>query len=129
MIIRSCAAASGETLRGAENIALVGEVSRGDEAQRLCRELQPDVLLLDIQMPGATAIETVTYIRAHCSPTHAIILTAYDDEIYVRRMLAAGVDGYVLKDEITESVGSAVHSIMHGGARRMCGRMSRLSEV
>jgi len=104
-----------ETLHGADDIALVGEASRGDEAQRLCRELQPDVLLLDLQMPGATATETVTEVRAHCPQTRVIILTAYDDEVYVRRMLAEGVMGYVLKDEVTEVVLTAIQTAMQGG--------------
>jgi len=51
-----------ETLTTVDDIALVGESSRGDEAQRLCHDLQPGVLLLDLQMPGATEIETVTYV-------------------------------------------------------------------
>lgn len=104
-----------ETLRGAENIVLVGEASRGDETQELCRELQPDVLLLDLQMPGATAVETVTYIRAHCPQARVIILTAYDDAVYVHRMLVEGVVGYVLKDEATEVVIIAIRSVVQGG--------------
>ncbi len=104
-----------ETLGAADDIALVGEASRGDEAQRRCGELQPDVLLLDLQMPGATAVETVTYVRANCPQTKVIILTAYDDEVYIRRMLAEGVTGYVLKDEATEVVVTAIRSVMQGG--------------
>ncbi len=104
-----------ETLHGADDIALVGEASRGDEAQRLCRELLPDVLLLDLQMPGATATETVTEVRAHCPTTRVIILTAYDDEVYVRRMLAEGAVGYVLKDEVTEVILTAIQTAMQGG--------------
>jgi len=104
-----------ETLRGTDDITLVGEASRGDEAQRLCRELLPDVLLLDLQMPGATAVETVSDVRAHCPQTRVIILTAYDDEVYVRRMLAEGAVGYVLKDEVTEVVLTAIQTAMQGG--------------
>ncbi len=104
-----------ETLRAADDITIAGEASRGDEAQRLCRELQPDVLLLDLQMPGATAVETVTDVRAHCPQTRVIILTAYDDEVYVRRMLAEGAVGYVLKDEVTEVVLTAIRTAMQGG--------------
>lgn len=104
-----------ETLRAAGSIVLIGEASRGDEAQELCRELQPDVLLLDLQMPGATAVETMTYIRAQCAATRVIVLTAYDDEVYVRRMLAAGVMGYVLKDEVMDAVITAIQTVMQGG--------------
>lgn len=104
-----------ETLRGADEITLVGEASRGDEVQRLCRELQPDVLLLDLQMPGATATETIKCVQEACRATRVIILTAYDDAVYVRGMLAAGAMGYVLKDEVAEVVLTAVRSVMQGG--------------
>ncbi len=104
-----------ETLSKADDIALVGEASRGDEAQRLCRELQPDVLLLDLQMPGATAVETVAYVHTESPTTRVIILTAYDDEVYVRGMLAAGAKGYVLKDEVADVIITAIQTIMQGG--------------
>lgn len=104
-----------ETLRAADDIVLVGEASRGDEAQRLCQELQPDVLLLDLQMPGATAVETMTDVRARCPQTRIIILTAYDDEVYVRRMIAEGAVGYVLKDEASEVLPTAIRSVTQNG--------------
>lgn len=104
-----------ETLSGADDITLVGEATRSEEAQRLCAELCPDVLLLDLQMPGATATETVAYVREHCPETRVIILTAYDDAVYVRRMLAEGAMGYVLKDEAAEAVPTAIRSVIQGG--------------
>ena len=104
-----------ETLRAADDIAIVGEASRGDEAQRLCRELQPDVLLLDLQMPGATMVETMTFVRERCPMTRVVILTAYDDEVYVRRMLAEGVVGYILKDEVADAITTAIQTVMQGG--------------
>jgi DNA-binding NarL/FixJ family response regulator len=104
-----------ETLRAADDIALVGEASRGDEAQRLCQELQPDVLLLDLQMPGATATETIKYVQEACRATRVIILTAYDDEVYVRGMAALGVAGYMLKDEVADAMLGAIRSVMLGG--------------
>ncbi len=104
-----------ETLSRADDIALVGEATRGEEAQRLCAKLRPDVLLLDLQMPGATAVETLAHVRMQCPETRVIILTAYDDDVYVRRMLAAGVAGYVLKDEVSQVLTTAIRSVMHGG--------------
>ncbi len=66
-----------ETLCAADDITLVGEASRGDEVQRLCQELQPDVLLLDLQMPGATAaaVSAQLYLQRFCWP----LLVHYHD--------------------------------------------------
>jgi DNA-binding NarL/FixJ family response regulator len=102
-------------LDAAAEISLVGEASRGDDAQRLCQELMPDVLLLDLQMPGATATETVAFVRAMCPQTQVVILTAYDDDVYVHRMLGAGIAAYVLKDEVAEGVVTAIRTVMQGG--------------
>lgn len=104
-----------ETLSRADDMTPVGEAARGEDAQRLCAELRPDVLLLDLQMPGGTAVETMRFVREHCPQTRIIILTAYDDEIYVRRMIAEGAVGYVLKDEASESVPTAIRSAVQGG--------------
>jgi len=73
------------------------------------------VLLLDLQMPGASAIETVTFVHDHCPQTRVIILTAYDDEVYVRRMFAEGIAGYMLKDDVTDGIVTAIRSVMQGG--------------
>jgi len=105
-----------ETIRQANDIALVGEARRGDEVQNLCQKLQPDVLLLDLQMPGPSAIETTTVLHSRCPRLRVVILTAYDDAIYIHRMIAAGIAGYVLKDEVTESIPTAIRSVMQGGA-------------
>ncbi len=116
-----------ETLQAADDIMVIGEANRGDEVQRLCGEMQPDVLLLDLQMPGPTAVETVMYVREHCRTTRVIILTAYDDEVYVRRAMAAGVCGYVLKDEVADAVVIAIRSVTQGGtwfSRRVFERMT-----
>jgi DNA-binding NarL/FixJ family response regulator len=96
------------------DVRLVGEAIDGDDAQRLCRTLQPDVLLLDLNMPGPSPVETVAAIRSDCPALHVLVLTAHDDDAYVRALVAAGVDGYVLKDDATEAVVRAIHSVMQG---------------
>ena len=96
------------------DIDLVAEATDGNEVQSLCRELQPDVLLLDLNMPGPTPYETIAYLREHCPATKALILTAYDEDAYVRGLAAAGVMGYVLKDEAPETVIQAIRAVMQG---------------
>ncbi len=102
------------TLVAEPDLTLVGEAADGHEAQRLSHELEPDVLLLDLNMPGPSAFETVAYLREHCPQVKVVMLTAYDDDTYVHGLVAAGVAGYVLKDEIEEAVVRAIRTVMQG---------------
>ena len=102
------------TLSSEVDIDLAAEATDGNETQSLCRKLQPDVLLLDLNMPGPSPYETIAYLREHCPATKALILTAYDDDAYVRGLAAAGVMGYVLKDEAPETVIQAIRAVMQG---------------
>jgi len=76
-------------------------------------ERQPDVLL-DIVMPGMHAGELVRRLRRACPKLRVLALTAYDDERLVLRLLRAGVQGYLLKEEELETVAAAVHGVMRG---------------
>lgn len=102
------------TLTAEPDLVLVGEAADGHTAQTLCHDLKPDILLLDLNMPGPPAIETVTFLRDHCPGVKVIVLTAYDDTVYVRGMLAVGVAGYVLKDEAPETLVQAVRAVVDG---------------
>jgi DNA-binding NarL/FixJ family response regulator len=102
------------TLGTLEALTLVGEASDGHETQRLCRELKPDVLLLDLNMPGPPPVDTLINLSRHCPETKIIILTAYDDAIYLRSVVTVGVAGYVLKDEAPEALVRAIQTVMKG---------------
>src|SRR5215211_3020897 len=95
------------TLETEPDILVVGEAADGDETQWRCEAVQPDVLVLDLNMPGSPAIETVAFVREHCPPVRVVVLTAYEDA-YVSDLIAAGVGGYVLKDEAPEALVQAV---------------------
>jgi DNA-binding NarL/FixJ family response regulator len=104
------------TILAAETeIDLVGEATTGKEVQQLCLELQPDVLLLDLRMPGAHPMDTMAFLREHCPVMKIIVLTAYDNEVYIRGMAAAGAAGYILKDEAPEAVVQAIQTTARGG--------------
>jgi DNA-binding NarL/FixJ family response regulator len=100
----------------AEDIALVGEAATGEDVRQRCGELAPDVVLLDLQMPGPAPSETVAYLHEHCPSVRVLVLTAHDDDAYVQGLLAAGVAGYVLKDEAPETLLHAIRAVAVGGA-------------
>ncbi len=102
------------TLAG-EGITIVGEATNSREAWQLCRDLQPDVLLLDLSMPGPSPFDTMRRLQEDCRTVRVVILSAYDDPAYVRGLAIAGVAGYVLKDEAPETVARAIRSVMDGG--------------
>jgi DNA-binding NarL/FixJ family response regulator len=103
------------TLEAQEDIVVAGEATNGNEAQQRCRELEPDVLVLDLNMPGPPATATLAFTKKHCPCVHVIVLTAFDDEAYVHALIEADVRGYVLKDEAPESLVAAVRSVVNGG--------------
>ena len=85
-------------LETAPNLDLVGEAADGAEGVRLAAELAPDVVLMDLRMPGLGGIEAIEQIKAARPEVAIVILTTYDDDELILRGLRAGARGYLLKD-------------------------------
>jgi NarL family two-component system response regulator YdfI len=85
-------------LETAPDITLVGEAGDGAEAVRLAAELSPDLILMDLRMPGVGGIEAIQQIKARDPSVEIVILTTYDDDDQVLAGLHAGARGYLLKD-------------------------------
>jgi len=96
-------------------IAVVGEATSGDEVREACLTLQPDVLLLDLSMPGPPAADTVSSLRWHSPAIQVVMLTAHRDEAAVRELVSLGVGGYVLKDDEPETVAETIAAVVRGG--------------
>lgn len=96
------------------NIIVVAEASDGLEAVQLIHEHRPDVAVLDIQMPGASGIEVTRALRAERFPIGLLILTAFDDDPYIRAVLQAGANGYVLKTADAREIVEAVQAVNEG---------------
>lgn len=101
-------------LSRASDFILVGEATNGDEAQEMGLVLQPDILILDLSMPGLSADEVVGSFKSANSDLKIIILTAYKDDVRIRNLIALNVSGYVLKDEMPESLLRAIEAFMQG---------------
>lgn len=102
-------------LAGKGNLEVVGEATCAAEVSARCAELRPDLLVLDLSMPGASPLETIAEVRERFPETRVLILTAYDDDAYVHSVMNVGVDGYLLKDEATDALVQAITTIAQGG--------------
>jgi DNA-binding NarL/FixJ family response regulator len=96
------------------DMTVVGEAEDGVGAAELGAHLKPDVILLDIRMPGLSGVEVTRQIRAQALGTAILILSAYDDDYYVRALLEAGASGYLLKTVRAGDLVEAVRRVAAG---------------
>jgi DNA-binding NarL/FixJ family response regulator len=103
-------------LEQADDINVIAEADDGQEAMELIAEHQPDVAVLDIQMPKASGIEVTRWVREHHREVGVLILSAYDDDPYVMAVLQAGANGYVLKTASPREIIRAVRDVHAGNS-------------
>lgn len=120
----------------AEGIDVVGQASDGNQARALARALKPDVVLMDLKMPGLGGIPATRHIIAELPDTRVVILTTYDTDDLVFEGIKAGASGYLLKDASAETLVEAIRGVMRGEsqiapkvARRVLSEFQRLVEV
>ena len=98
-----------------EDIEVVGEAGNAKDAIFRARALKPDVMLLDVVMPGASGIDVLPELFKESPETRVLVLSMQDDPSYVREAFGAGASGYVLKEAADEEVVAAVREIAKGG--------------
>jgi two-component system response regulator NreC len=98
-----------------DDIEVVGEAGNAKDAIFRARALKPDVMLLDVVMPGESGIEVLPELLKESPDTKVLVLSMQDDPSYVREAFASGASGYVLKEAADEEVVSAVREIAGGG--------------
>jgi len=96
------------------DIKVVGQAANGLEAVTLAEQLRPDVVIVDMMMPGLSGLDVTHQIRQRLPLCRVIVLSMHDDERYVLDTLQSGASGYVLKDSSTKDLLEAIHTAMAG---------------
>jgi len=102
-------------LEGEEDLTVEDEAGTAADAVRLARLHKPDVILLDVVMPGGSGLDAIPEIREAAPEAKIVALSMQDDPSYVRQAFAAGASGYVLKEAADDELLAAVHEVAAGG--------------
>jgi len=103
-------------LQRSSEFSVSGEAENGADAVQLCRKTRPDVVLMDIGLPGLNGIEATTEILRHCPETKVIILSMYDDEHSVVSAIRSGARAFVLKKASDNDLLDALRTVAKGGS-------------
>ena len=117
-------------------LRIVGEATNGDEAVDMAARLEPNLVLMDLKMPGLPAPDAIRTIRAHSPSVHVLMLTSYAEDQQVQKVISAGALGYVLKDVAKAELVKAMTTVargepwLHAEAQRLLvNRMRKPSEL
>jgi DNA-binding NarL/FixJ family response regulator len=99
-----------ELLNHSSEFIVIGEAKNGIEAVRMVQSLAPDILLLDLEMPGMNGYEVITLLRQKGYKSCIVVLSAYDSQIMIEATLELGANGYLVKGEASVNI---VHSLLN----------------
>lgn len=98
-----------------EDMEVVGEAEDGEAACRLAKECTPDVVVMDVSMPGMGGAQATERLKRARPDTKVLVLTAYEDKSYLRQLLKAGASGYLLKRAAANELIHAIRTVASGG--------------
>jgi len=97
------------------DLEVVGSASSGEEALVLAAELEPDVVLLDLSLPGMHGLDVLSALRSSPRPPRVLVLTVHDDDDIVLKVVRGGAQGYVLKNATRDEILAAIRKVAVGG--------------
>lgn len=112
-------------IEGEADLRVVGEAAGGAEAVALVASEQPDILLLDVQMPGVDGLAAMEQIAATGTPTRVLMLTTFDLDEYVYRAMRTGASGFLLKDMQGEDIITAIRQVARGADALLAPALTR----
>lgn len=101
-------------LAAGDSVEVIGEAERGEQAIQLYQELQPDMLVMDLSMPGIGGLETIRRIVQRDADARILVFSVHHEQVYVRRALNAGAQGYITKNSAPEILSAAILAVMQG---------------
>jgi DNA-binding NarL/FixJ family response regulator len=99
-----------------EDLSLVGQAADGEQAVALAADLRPDVVLMDLSMPGLDGVRATERVLAENPDTHVLVLTSFSDQARILDALQAGAEGYLLKHAEPEVILSGIREVVAGGS-------------
>jgi len=106
----------GALLGTTADLEVVGEAADGEEAVRLAAELDPDVIMMDLSMPGMDGVQATRRVLEQNPAAHVLVLTSFSDHRRIMDALEAGAEGYLLKHSEPEVILSGIRAIIQGGS-------------
>jgi len=103
-------------LKHSDEFQVVGEAENGADAVQVCKKLLPDIVLMDIGLPGLNGIEATAEVLRHCPETRVIVLSMYDDEHSVVSAIRSGARAFVLKKASDNDLLDAIRTVAKGGS-------------
>jgi DNA-binding NarL/FixJ family response regulator len=97
-----------------KDVEVIAEAANGEEAVEATKRLHPDIAIMDIAMPGMGGIEATRAIKVYCPETAVLVLSAYDDEPYLMKLLEVGAAGFLLKNVHGKELISAIRAVSRG---------------
>lgn len=97
-----------------DDIEVVGTASDGQEAFEMCKNLNPEIVLMDIRMPVMDGVLSTKKIKSHFSDIKVVLLTTFKDDEYIKEAVKSGAEGYILKNQLSDSIIESLRTVYKG---------------